>query len=51
MGLNKQNTEHLLYQVSPKYRQYQPGIRPSHRNIKTNKKTTYITTKTPLPAI
>ena len=51
MGLNKQDTECLLYQGSLKYRQYQPGIRPNYKNIGTNRKTTYITAKTPLPVI
>ena len=50
MGLNKYNTMRLLCQGLLKYRQYQSGIRPSHKN-KTNKKTIYVITKTPLPVI
>ncbi len=51
MGLSEHDTERLLRQSSPKYGQYQPGIGPGHKNIGTNRKTTYVTAKTPLPAI
>ena len=50
MGPNEHDTERLLRQSSPKYGQYQSGIGPGHKN-KTNRKTTYVTAKTPLPAI
>ena len=51
MGLNEHETERLLRQSSPKYGQYQPGIGPGHKNIGTNRRTTYVTAKTPLPTI
>ena len=50
MGLNEYNTEHLLYQSLLKYGLYQYGIGPGYKN-KINQKTTYVTAKTPLPAI
>ena len=56
MGINEEDTERLLRLTSPNYRQYKPGqykpgIGPSHKNTRTNRKSTYVTAKTPLPMI